>query len=346
MKKEQYLKINKVLILTEGGEESGYGHLSRCLALSQAFNEVDGRLDVKLVVKADKSGKRFFKKNAVDFLDIDWLEDSERIKKIVKDNTIIIIDSYHAPLSIYKDLRRLKSCTCLAAIDDYNRIPYDANVIINVSVYNKDSVGYKNRDNVEYLVGKKYSILNKEYREKQNYRINKVIKNVLISFGGTDCTELIENTIQALSDYNFTVHAIGIDNSSNTFINQPEINLHSELSIKDMCFLMQNVDLCITGGGQILNELSYLGVPTLSICMANNQLNNIKRLEAAGFVNYVGWYNDGNLDIKLRKAVESYMNLEERIRRSNIGKSYSDGKGVLRIAERILEIMVNYESEK
>lgn len=310
--------------------------MSRCLALAQSFNETKPEIDVKFIVRTDSRAKDFLKSNDVNFLCLNWLKRLDRIQELIGHETIIIIDSYQSPASFYKRLHESKCKPYVVAIDDYNRLRYEVDAIVNVSVKDKRSVGYKKRNGVEYLVGNKYLPLRKEFWKSPNKRINKKIKNILVSFGGADYLNLTIDVINLLSDYDFNVHVTSMSKKVCAIFNSSKVNIHSNLSTKDMYLLMHKTDLCISGGGQVLTELAYLGIPTIAVCLAQNQIGNIKRWENAGFIEYIGWYRDKNLSKKIIKVVNKFRPYKERVRRSKIGKSYVDGNGALRLTEWIL----------
>jgi spore coat polysaccharide biosynthesis predicted glycosyltransferase SpsG len=104
----------------------------------------------------------------------------------------------------------------------------------------------------------------------------------------------------------------------------------------EMRKVMLESDIAISAGGQTLYELARVGVPTIGICIAENQLQNIQRWRKSGFLKYAGWYNEKNLLEKIVEAVNKFMSYEERVRRSEIGRSYVDGKGTRRIISELI----------
>ena len=88
----------KVIILTEGGKNIGFGHITRCSALYQAFEEkgiipefiVNGD-DSILDLLSDKRHQIF-----------NWIEKKEYLFDYIKNADIVIIDSYLAEKDIYE----------------------------------------------------------------------------------------------------------------------------------------------------------------------------------------------------------------------------------------------------
>lgn len=329
--------MTNVIILTEGSKAIGYGHISRCSALAQAFSKIKPGINVKFIVRTDKQAKVFLASNNVNFVSLDWLKRVDRIQELVRDETIIIVDSYQAPQNFYKRLYMFEYKPFVVAMDDYNRIRYDADAIINVSVANKRDASYKKRKGVKYLTGNKYTILRREFCGIFKKNINKEVKDVLIVFGGAEWYKLITNIINLLNSRGFNLHIVSPDKSVCDFAKNIGYYSYSNLNAKEMCSLMLKIDLCIAGGGQTINELAYLGVPTIAICLARNQLENIKHWENTGFLEYIGWYHDEKLFKRLTNAVNKFVPYKERIRRNKVGRSCVDGKGVLRVTAWILE---------
>ncbi|MCM8774725.1 MAG: UDP-2,4-diacetamido-2,4,6-trideoxy-beta-L-altropyranose hydrolase, partial [Candidatus Omnitrophica bacterium] len=105
---------------------------------------------------------------------------------------------------------------------------------------------------------------------------------------------------------------------------------------KKMLNLMLKVDLCISGGGQTTYELARLGVPTIGICFAKNQLLNLKYGQKAEYLEFVGWFKCKNLFEKIEEIVES-LNCAKEEKISLAGQKSVDGQGARRIIEEILK---------
>ena len=162
----------------------------------------------------------------------------------------------------------------------------------------------------------------------------------MISLGGSDQRKLVGSIANLLAGHNFNLHVVIPKKSTNSFFKEPKINMYYDLNAKDMGLLMQRVDLCIAGGGQILNELAYLGVPTIAIGLAENQLENVKSWKKIGFLEYIGWHKDKDLLKKMNMAVNKFITYPERVKRSKLGRKYVDGKGALRVADRIFKKII------
>ena len=142
-------------------------------------------------------------------------------------------------------------------IDDYNRIDYPKGIVVNPSICG-DKLDYLRKSDTIYLLGKDYIILRKEFWNVPEKKISKKIKNVLITFGGMNNYDLANKIGDYLKEkFNIKIYIVNVKNN--------------KLTAKEMLNLMLESDVCISGGGQTTYELARVGVPTIGICLAENQ---------------------------------------------------------------------------
>ena len=93
----------KIIIVTEGSHKIGFGHITRCMSLYQAFKKKE--LPVQFVVNGDSTIEHLLENthHAI----FNWLEDSLNFFRLLDSSDIVIIDSYLAPKSFYETLGAL-----------------------------------------------------------------------------------------------------------------------------------------------------------------------------------------------------------------------------------------------
>ena len=311
----------KVIIITEGGRRIGFGHITRCLSLYQAFEEM--KIAPGFIVSGDDSVLDLLK--GKDCRIFDWLREKEKLLALIKGADVIIIDSYLANKTLYNKISEaICGAGILIMIDDYKRIEYPDGIIINPSIYG-DRMDYPKKKESIYLLGKDYIILRPEFRTSAIpiKVINKEIKKVLVTFGGMNHVDLIHKIMDYLkSRFDFTFDCVDYR--------------ERRVNSKEMLELMLKADLCISGGGQTVHELARVGVPTIGICLSENQRMNIEAWQEKGFIKYIGWSNDANLLKNLELAVEKLSSDKLRTKMSMIGRKFIDGLGTSRIVKEIL----------
>lgn len=326
----------EISILTEGGSSIGYGHITRCMALAERFSSIKSVKNTRLVVNADKRAEGFLKLNGAKFINLDWVNKTDKTKDLISASNITIVDSYLAPKPFYKSICAPKKYSCLAVIDDYSRLDYDADVIINPSICTARQMGYKKKRGTKYLVGRDYVILRKEFCGLPKKNINKEIKNVMVTFGGKDYPGFVTKVIGLLADKGFNLHVVSSGINKIRALNGKNVRFYPSLNSSGLLNLMLKSDLCISAGGQTTYELAAAGVPTISICFAKNQLLNLKCWEKTGFIEYAGSCDKEGIIDSLDSAVFRLLPYEERLRRSKIGRKMIDGLGAERIVEALL----------
>lgn len=278
-------KINRAIIFTEGGDNIGFGHITRCSAL---YEEIESRdIEVLFVIFGKNiddllKGKRYLNK--------DW-KDREFLKKFLKEDDYIIIDSYLADIETYKFISE-STKKCLY-IDDNNRISYPKGIILNPVLY--DDIAYKTENVV--LQGKDYIILRKEFLETTTDTVEKNI-DVLITLGGTDIRNLTPKLLQIIKRINSKLKIAVVIGKAFDNIEKIEkekndniefyYNLNA-LEMKEIILKSRNI---ICGCGQSLNEMLILQANFLPILIADNQKRNYNFLIKMEIINeLLSWKN-------------------------------------------------------
>lgn len=308
----------KVVILTEGGKNYGFGHVARCSSIYQAFKEFG--VEVNFIINGDKSIDSILQD--VNYTISNW----ENLEFCCDD--IVIIDSYNAPLEFYQKIA--KTTQLAIYIDDNNRLEYPEGIVVNGTI-----LASTNRKNSLY--GSKYIPLRRDFWDAKVIDINKDVENVLITLGGNDLRNLTPKILNLLKNEDFTKKVI----IGNSFDNISEIKeFDGELiyspDAHQMCEEMSSVDLAISAAGQTLYELARLGVPTIAIGVIDNQLDNIKNWQKQGFIEFAGFWDDDNLEENILAKIKLLKSKDLRSQKQLKGTGAVDGKGSLRIAKKAL----------
>lgn len=182
-----------------------------------------------------------------------------------------------------------------------------------------------------------------EFNQKEK-QINDNIKNVLLTFGGSDPKNITKHTINELKrlrDIDITI-VLGpayrkLDELTKIINNMPNYTIIR--NAKNMPELIYNSDLCFVSGGITLYEVAAIGTPSIVVCQVEHQVKTAERFEKDGVVINLGLidelkegqiisaFNELNNDIKKRQAL------------STTGKKYVDGKGLYRVKKIILDAL-------
>jgi UDP-2,4-diacetamido-2,4,6-trideoxy-beta-L-altropyranose hydrolase len=151
------------------------------------------------------------------------------------------------------------------------------------------------------LLGPKYVLLRKEFNDALEIPIKRdgSIRNILVFYGGTDPTNETLKTLKALSKLNFKIKTIEvIVGSSNKFKEQIRsfCNTHSNMyyheQVKNMALFMSKADLAIGAGGTTTWERCFLGLPSLTVLIAENQIQITEAVANFGATINLGWFEN------------------------------------------------------
>ncbi|MFH1777829.1 MAG: hypothetical protein ABH952_09780 [Candidatus Omnitrophota bacterium] len=313
----------RILFLTEGGNELGFGHLTRCLAIVAAITKLNPEAKVEFTVN-NKQAEEFIAIGGFNVSSFDWCADMSRTVSLARQKEVVVIDSYMAGPKLYELLANAELAS-LFIIDDCKRLDYPAGIIISPSVYGKE-LDYRRGPGLTYLAGSDYIIIGKEFWHPPVKVINKEVKKILLTLGGSDCHSIFLDQLSSflMAIFNFNINIIDVRKK--------------RIDSAQMVNFMIEADICICGGGQTTNEVLRIGLPTIGICFADNQLLNLEWMQRAGYLEYVGWYSDPAANEIIAEAISrlSCYNLRQQF--SNSGKKIVDGRGAMRIAEAILSV--------
>lgn len=324
----------KVFIVTEGGTGIGFGHATRCLSLYHAFEKKG--IVPELLINGDVTGEDVsdFRKHRI----FNWLAEKERLFEIIKGADAVVMDSYLGGLDIYIKVSQLAKKAIY--IDDCKRLNYPKGIVVNGTVY-AHGLNWPRRKDISYMLGSRYLPMRQEFWSVPKKKIRKKAARIMVTFGGYDYKFMSPKILRVLCEnYKNMIKNVIVGRG---FKNKDEIKknkgCNTNLIYNPNATMMKNAmldaDIAISSGGQTLYELARLGVPTVGICMADNQEKNLESWQEKRFVSYAGWYNDDRILSKVLKSIDNILSYNERVKRSRAGRALVDGKG----AERVINAL-------
>lgn len=277
-KSKMWNDLMNVKIFTEAGNDIGYGHLFRCLSL---YDELRDRgIDPMLIMHGNPLSQDIIKGRRIKY--IDWIKITD-IQNLISNNDYVIVDSYLASQSQFEEIA--EKAYRVLYIDDENRLAYSKGIIVNPSLSGK-YLDYLPTRNQKVLTGLEYIILRKAFIKQKSKAVitDKQDKSIFIMLGGTDSTNLTKKVIDqfCLHNKSYLYEVVVPERQKNYYQAQysdRNLNYHSNLSADEIAQLMGNADFAITGAGQTIFELIYLGIPFIAIQLVDNQIYNVKGIK-------------------------------------------------------------------
>jgi UDP-2,4-diacetamido-2,4,6-trideoxy-beta-L-altropyranose hydrolase len=327
--------VFKVHILTEGGRKIGFGHVTRCEALYQALEEIGAKPE--FIINGDETVADILRNKNCHIYD--WLNEQQRLFDQLRGVDAVIIDSYLTDIDFYRNIQ--DAVRLVVCIDDNQRIDYPCGIVVNGTICAEEFFKNSLREGASSLLGAQYLPLRQEFWDVSPKKIGKTIENVLVTFGGDDMRNMSPQILKLLVDHypqiiKTIVVGRGFQNieqlkeaqdDRTDFIFYPDA--------QHMKNVMYSADVAISAGGQTLYELARVGVPTVAVALAENQMDNVRGWQKIEFIKYAGWWEDAAILTKIRESLELLKSQDARERVALIGRESVDGQGSKRVVDII-----------
>lgn len=294
-----------LIIRTDADTRIGVGHLMRCLALGQAWQDAGGSVILVMGLSAPTLEGRIIDEG----MEIIHLAvapgsagDASETARLAQGHKAgwVVVDGYHFGAD-YQHLIKEADCRLLF-IDDYGHASrYWADLVLNQNIQAHEGL-YLNRESyTRLLLGTSYVLLRREFQAWRGWQrqIPDVAKKILVTLGGSDPGNVTLKVIRALSmvemDGLEIVVVVGGANPHFQELQSAVNNFHHRIglltNVDDMPELMAWADLAISGGGSTCWEMAFMGLPAIIVILAENQEPVIQRLREMGAVLNLGWHN-------------------------------------------------------
>ncbi len=344
-----------ILFRADGNAKIGSGHIMRCLSIADAFKRKNKE---SCFLLADKAFLSLIESRgyAVHILDSDYRNldsEIEQVKTAVCNyqSEMVIIDSYYVAKNYLKGLKELVR---LVYVDDLATFAYPVDMLVNYNAYGpyiayKELYAKENETLPQLVLGLQYVPLREMFRNVPMRKQNEIVKNVLISTGGSDPIHLALKLAQYITKnscsqrFHILVGAMNADYGRLKYIAETSNNIIVHHNVNDMRKLISFCDIAISAAGSTMYEIAACGVPMIIYVLADNQIPGAEAFEKLGLAISCGDLRDK--DDAARILMNSVDSLAINFAlRKQIGEKMQymvDGLGADRLATKLLEFSEN-----
>lgn len=341
--------MNHLVIRVDADAQIGTGHVMRCLALAQAWQDKGGKVTFISHCESDSLRKRLLNEG-MNLIDIEnaypeqcdlecTLVNLSVISHQQPANCWLVIDGYHFDAAYQKRIK--EAGYKILWIDDYGHAEhYYADLVLNQNISADESFYLHREPYTQLLLGTRYVLLRREFEKWQDWQreVTDIAHKVLVTMGGADSDNLTLKVIQSLKHTDIPSFeakiVVGPANPHLTILER-EISDCSNLQlIKDasnMPDLMAWADLAVSAGGSTCGEMAFMGLPNIIMIFADNQAAVAAELHNHYVSINLGWHNNINA-VDIARALKKLMISDvQRKKMLHSGKNCVDGKGSNRI---------------
>ena len=293
---ENLLKRQKIVFRVDGDNEIGLGHVYRMITLASrmAFNH-------KVFFLMNENKKVGIEKvKEYSYPIITFKEEKELLERLEeKKPDIVINDILDTDKEYIINLRKRRYF--IVNFEDLGEGSEFADIVINAL--------YENSYPPEnHYYGYKYVCLRDEFYIFPQKEIKKEVKEILITFGGTDPNNLTLRTLKAIERLNLNDISINVifglgysekeelRNCIKTLKKAGSV-INAKENVKMMAKEMYNADIVITSNGRTIYEVASIGAPCISISQNEREARHLFVHNSKGIM-YLGMvYNVSEEDI-------------------------------------------------
>lgn len=337
-----------LVIRADASSRMGIGHVMRCLALAQVWQDQVGSVtfasaDLPTSV-ADRLLSEGFELERIAAV-AGSPDDAKQLLELasIRQATAIVIDGYQFSESFHDQVCRFVGTT--ATIDDDGRLGrYAVDVVVNQNLGARESIYANRASHTKLLLGTQYALLRREFLKfpPQAKPLPSSNRRILVTLGGADpdnVTLKVLEGIEASVKLSFQTRVlIGGANPHFDLLNRRFGGTEGvELlrDIADMAAQYDWADIVFAAGGSSNWEMCYFGLPRIVVVLADNQRPIAGALEAAGVAVNLGdarglQPNDVSDALRHLVADESVFAIAQQAATDLV-----DGDGARRVVDRI-----------
>jgi len=288
------MKPGVLLIRADASLAIGTGHVMRCLALAQAWQDAGGHAIFAMAEGTPAVEERLRNEGfavARAEVRVGSAADAKETARLAHKHNAswVVVDGYEFGARYQASLKSW-GLKVLFVDDNGNAEHYSAEIVLNQNAHAREAF-YPSRDaSTRLLLGPRFAMLRREFTAWRgwNRETSAVARRVLVTMGGSDPDNITERVVRAiLADP--SLNATVVVGGSNPHLCQlrelvagAQQNVRLVENVPNMLELMAKTDVAISGAGTTSLEMCFLGLPAMLIVLADNQRAAAEELNRRG----------------------------------------------------------------
>jgi UDP-2,4-diacetamido-2,4,6-trideoxy-beta-L-altropyranose hydrolase len=363
-----------IFFRVDASDRIGTGHVMRCLTLAKELARHGARISFicrsfysNMCEKLQSEGCTVHclpctldirnshdetRSEYADWLGSSWQVDAEQTAAILKRESSqvdwLIVDHYAIDYKWEKSLRPYVNKIMI--IDDLADRRHECDLLLDQNFNQEMLLRYKEYVDTKCvtLLGPAYALLRPMFAEERKRAkiVGSKIRRIHVFFGGVDLTNLTAKSLEAIRQLSYKdIYVDVIVGKTNPYKNQIEgicsknPNIKFYCQVESIAKLMAKADLALGAAGTTTWERCCLGLGTLLISVAKNQVNIAKAADRAGIAKYLGDSKEISTEDIKKNLEYTILNpwILKRMRKNAI--RLVDGQGV----SRVISVMKNFD---
>jgi CMP-N-acetylneuraminic acid synthetase/spore coat polysaccharide biosynthesis predicted glycosyltransferase SpsG len=329
---EYHLKRKRILFVVTGYNSIGFGHVYRTLLLA---SNITNHSPIFLFDKKSQEGYEIIKAQKFDThiqQHDNILDDIRQINPDIVINDILDTSAEYVGVLKKMGLKVIN-------FEDIGLGAMKADIVINALYEDHDQTAP-----AHFYCGYKYFCARHEFLLAPPKKITPEVKNILITFGGTDPSNFTYKVLDAVYDYTQrndielnVVLGLGYK-QENTLSKFPNIKMYK--NIKSMSDFMEKADIVFTGIGRTAHEAGSIGTPTIVIAQNEREFLHTFACKDNGYIN-MGYGSELSGEVLLETLMSLIQNYPKRLEMNRKMLSKNLKGGTTRVLDVINDVIDN-----
>lgn len=342
------------MFVADAGPEVGGGHVMRCLTLAQALT----RRGAECAFVESRAAAPILRRFGWPAQTLLAIADASDLAGLIAhaeafaerfDPQAVVVDHYGAAAA--EEARLGVGLRTIVVIDDLADRRHDASLLVDPG-YGRRPEAYRalTPETATVLTGPAHALVRPDFGAARQRALGRrakhgPVRRALVALGLTDVGGATARVVRALADVVGDVRldlVLGSDAPS-----LPELRaaatsdrrLHLWVDTAEMASLMADADIAIGAGGSSTWERATVGLPSVTLILADNQRAMVEQMAAAGFTLALD-AADPDFETQLRRAWSGLAGDQDlRWRLTENSSDLCDGHGAERVAEAVLALL-------
>jgi UDP-2,4-diacetamido-2,4,6-trideoxy-beta-L-altropyranose hydrolase len=333
----------------------GTGHVMRCLALAQAWQDAGGRAVFTMADSTSSVAERV-RNEAFDVVKAVVQAESDDAEEIADlaykiGASWVVVDGYEFGAE-YQARLKSRGLKVLFIDDNGHAKHYSADLVLNQNVHASEAL-YSNRETTtRLLLGPRFAMLRREFAPWRDWKREPpvIVRQVLLTMGGSDPDNVTARALQVIlaecGSETTVLVALGCNNPHLRTLQSLAAQHRAVRLVENatnMAELIASADIAVAGAGTTSLEMCSLGLPALLIVLADNQRRAAEELHRRGAAIHVVGGAEANPSALGECLASLLASPEKRKAMSETGRKLVDGLGAQRVAAELSDASSNAE---
>ena len=335
-----------LLIRADGGSQTGTGHVMRCLALAQAWRRTEDQV-LFAQMESTPALRRRLEAEGCEVACGEAVPGSPADARqtlalaAARQAAWIVGDGY--PLGETWQQQIKDAGGRLLVLDDYGHAGrYVADLVLNQNLYATAECYARRETYTRLLLGTRYALLRREFQKYAGWQrqIPPIARKVLVTLGGSDPDNATGKVIEALR-HRPDLEATIVVGGSNPNLEQLKSAVAGAAKVRlvvdatDMPELMAWADVAVAAAGSTSWELAFMGLPVVSLVLADNQAPVAAALAREGVGLSLGDYRGCSVEAIAQTLGRLVIEAGEREAMSRRARRLVTGDGAALVVTRL-----------